>query len=111
MVVSGQAHAELCLLHMLPHYAPVHPHPHTCQISHKEAAIRPLIQPVLEGLAFLHGLRVARCCWGPSPAPLPGAVRLQGLAQVFLQRSIRYIVCRPVDQVEWDDPKDSCTLR
>lgn len=68
------------------------------------------MQPVLEGLAFLHGLGAAGCRWGPSAAPLPGTVSLQGLAQIFLQGGVWYIVCRPVDQVKWDDPKDSGTL-
>ena len=42
----------------------------------KEAAIRPQIQPVLEGLAFPHGLRAARRCRSRSTAPVPGAVGL-----------------------------------
>ena len=95
------------LLHVYMHTS----HPHTCQIGDKEAAICPQIQPVLEGLAFLHGLRAARCCWSCSEAPFPGTVRLHGLAQVLLQGSIWDIVCRPVDQVQWDDPKHSVTLQ
>lgn len=83
----------------------VHSHPRTCHICDQEAAIRPQEQPVLKGLAFLHGFGAAGFCWHRSTAPLPGAVRLQGLAQVFLQGSVGDIVCRPVDQVQRDDPK------
>lgn len=95
-------------MHMHTH-APSHPH--ICQICDKKAAICPLIQPVLEGLTFLHGLRAARYCQSPSTAPFLRTVRLQGLAQFFLQGIIWDIVCRPVDEIQWDDPKHSFTLQ
>lgn len=108
---QASKHSDPTHPHMLLHMHTCTSYTHTCQIGDKEATICPQIQPVLEGLAFLHSLRAGRCCWSRSKAPFPGTVRLQGLAQVLLQGSIWDIVCRPVDQIQWDDPKHSVTLQ
>ena len=96
-------------LRTLSAHAPTPAQPPTCQIGDKEAAICPQVQPVLEGLAFLPDLRAAGRLRSGRAAPLPRAVGLQGLAQVLLQGRVGDVVGRPVDEVQWEDPKHSST--